>query len=578
MPFTKQTSRTLENLRIRLSSVDALPQLSLLGLIVGLLAGLVIIAFRLLVESSQSMLLPGGIAENFEALTPVQRLTLATIGGFLIGIVLQQIAEPNRRVGIAHVMERLVYGKAQLPWINAAVQFFGAAVSLICGHSVGREGPGVHLGAASASLLGQWLRLPNNSVRILIACGVAGAIAAFFNTPLAGVIFAMEVVLMEYTLLGFTPIILASVSATTVSRSVFGSEPAFMVPPLQLGSLMELPYILATGLFVGMLAAIFIHLLQKFSTVLTDWPLWQKTTTAGIAVGGLAIWVPETMGLGYDTVGLALLGQIGIGLTLAIISAKILASAICVGFGIPGGLIGPTLVIGAGAGTLMGILHQYLPGEYSSHSFYALLGMGAMMGATLQAPLSALTAMLELTANPNVILPGMLAVISAGLVSRELFGKDSAFVMLLRARGIEYEPDPFKQGLQRIGVASIMDRRVIRVPANADIDKLQREIQTKPNWILVEYEPDAYLIFTLTALVQLLQGEPTTPPAWAQWQSSAQTCAPIHFRATLLEALEQMESSKTTSLFVVQNTEQTKSAIYGIITRENIANQIGTLK
>jgi CIC family chloride channel protein len=222
----EKINRMLERLRQQLASGDAL-MLAIIGLFSGLLAGAVILAFRQLVEGVQALFLADATGENYESLASHWRLLLPLGGGLLIGIVFQYFSVEERRVGIVHVLERLGYHQAWLPLRNAVLQFFGAATSIISGHSVGREGPGVHLGAATGSLLGQWLSLPNNSLRTLVACGAAASIAASFNTPLAGVVFAMEVILLEYSISGFVPVILASVSATWVTRLVYGAAPAF---------------------------------------------------------------------------------------------------------------------------------------------------------------------------------------------------------------------------------------------------------------------------------------------------------------------------------------------------------------
>ncbi|MDY6993218.1 MAG: chloride channel protein, partial [Pseudomonadota bacterium] len=153
----------LEKLRIQLATVDALPQLALMGVISGLLAGSVIILFRILTESVQASYLPQGQIEHFEILTQSYRLLIPTLGGLLIGVLFQAVPAEWRTLGIVHVIERLDYHQGHLPLRNAVLQFLGAAISIISGHSVGREGPCVHLGAASGSLLGQGLALPNNS-------------------------------------------------------------------------------------------------------------------------------------------------------------------------------------------------------------------------------------------------------------------------------------------------------------------------------------------------------------------------------------------------------------------------------
>lgn len=398
----------------------------MLGIVTGVIAGVVIILFRATIEFTQAAFLPGADPENYEALTPVWRVIIPLAGGLLLGLLFHFVPEVGRRVGVVHVLERLAYHQGRLPLRNAIMQFIGAAISIICGHSVGREGPAIHLGAASESLPGQKLGLPNNSLRVLVGCGVAAAIAASFNTPLAGVVFAMEVVMMEYTVVGFAPVILAAVSSTALSQWVYGSSPAFSIPAITLGSLFELPYILAMGFVIGALAALFIWLLRFFSDRGQWLPLWFRMALGGLLVGLCALAAPQVMGIGYDTVNSALLGQLGLGVLSMIVVFKLIATAGGLGLGLPGGLIGPTLFLGAAAGGVLGVIGQAIaPTAASSPGFYALIGMGAMMAGALHAPLAALTAMLELTANPNIILPGMLAAIAAYVTCRQGFRQQS---------------------------------------------------------------------------------------------------------------------------------------------------------
>ncbi|MDH3370827.1 MAG: chloride channel protein, partial [Gammaproteobacteria bacterium] len=381
----RKLHHALDALRLRLSRAEALPQLATLGVICGLLTGLVIIAFRLLIEVSQSLFLPGADPENYEGLDMMWRFLLPFAGGLVLGLVFHFLPKESRHVGVVHVMERLSYHQGRLPLRNAIVQFLGGAVSIIAGHSVGREGPAIHLGAASGSVAGRYMGLPNNSLRVLAGCGVAAAIAAAFNTPLAGVVFAMEVVIMEYTVAGFAPVILAAVSATALSQFVYGSAPAFSVPQLALGSLFELPFILALGMIIGALAAAFIVITGFFAARFKAVPIWARLTVAGTITGLLALQVPEIMSIGYDTVNAALLGQLTLVALGGIVIFKLLATAAGVGLGLPGGMIGPVLVLGAAAGGLLGILGQTLaPGEASTPGLYALLGMGAMMAGALQ--------------------------------------------------------------------------------------------------------------------------------------------------------------------------------------------------
>jgi len=415
--------RFLEAQQVRMSNnFEGLPLLAALGLICGLISGGVIILFRLSMETAAQNWLPEGNLEGFESLSGIERLLLCVLGGLAVGLILHVLRLKHRRVGVVHVLERLDYHQGHLPIKNAIVQFITAGISLLSGHSVGREGPSVHLGATSGSSLGRVLSVPNNGVRILVGCGVAAAIAAAFNTPLAGVIFAMEVVIMDYTVIGFTPVILAAVSSTTLTRLVLGDGSAFTVPLLDISTIYDIPVVAVMGAMVGCLAAGFIQFTLLMNTLFSKQVIWVRTMLAGTITGVIALGLPQIMGTGYDTVDSILALQVGLVTILLLTLAKTIATAAAIGLGIPAGLIGPTLFIGAAAGGSFAAGVSYISPDIASTALYVVLGMAAMMAATLQAPLAALIYLLELTANQAIILPGMTAVITASLVTRVVFG------------------------------------------------------------------------------------------------------------------------------------------------------------
>lgn len=574
----------LERFRSRLASVDALPQLAILGLVSGLLAGAVIVAFRLLIAEIQDDFLPGGNPENYEALSATARFVLPVIGGVVIGLLFQSLDNAGGvQVGIVHVLERLSYNQGHLPVRNFILQFIGAGISIISGHSVGREGPGVHLGAASGSFLGQWLNLPNNSIQTLVACGAAASIAASFNTPLAGVIFAMEVIMMEYTITGFTPVILSAVSATALAHLVFGAEPAFTLPSLQLISLLELPYLLIMGLVMGTLAAVFISSLKWVTRISKPLSIFQRMTLAGILTGLCALVVPEVMSIGYDTVNQTLLGQIGATLLILIILFKILATTIGLGLGLPGGLIGPTLFIGAATGGVLGLLAEhFLPGQTTSSGFYAILGMGAMMGATLQAPLAALIALLELTANPNIILPGMLAIIASGITSSHLFNQESVFLTLSKARGLDYRSNPIAQSLRRIGVVSVMNVSFVETDHVISDNRASSLLTSMPLWIVVRQnkKPAALLLAADLSLYLSEHAEDVSENNEEEVEinlleipARREDIVPVIQQATLQQALDSMNQKHVNAAYVTIDTNKESPTIIGILTRQAVESQ-----
>ncbi|MFT5720110.1 MAG: CIC family chloride channel protein [Motiliproteus sp.] len=474
----------LNHFRLRIGDTDALPQWLLIGLLSGLLTGLLMLALHHAITWPLQQGLPAGDPENFEALPPLARLLLPMLGSLVVGLVLWRF-KSAAKVGITHVLERLSYHQGRMPLPNLLVQFVTASISLISGHSGGREGPAVHLGAAASSLLGQHLRLPNNSLRTLIGCGTAAAIAAAFNTPLAGIIFAMEVVMMEYTVAGFIPVMVAAITSALVLRLSLGEYSVFEVPAFEIQTLQEIPFIILLGIVVGLLAVLF----SKLLVAIGDWqkpPIFVRLQIAGVATGIAALWLPEIMGLGYDTVNQILSGQSTLEFLLILAVVKLLITAIAIGLGMPMGLIGPTLFIGAAAGAAMGVLGIAAASTpVSDIGLYAMLGMGAMMAATLQAPLAALMALLEMTLNANIILPGALAILSATLTYRYCFRQGSAFQALLLSRGLDWRRAPLERFLERTSVFALMLKNPPQSSRYPEPTATQRLASSEGDWILV---------------------------------------------------------------------------------------------
>ncbi|MCO6411733.1 MAG: chloride channel protein [Thiogranum sp.] len=570
--WSERMQRRLEQFRVQLSRADAIVPLSVLGLIAGTLAALTVIALRLLVDYAQVALYGIETPEDFEAMSPGLRAGAAIAGGALVALLFRFIPDDGQRVGVLHILERLAFHQGRLPLRNALVQFVGGAVTMIAGHSVGREGPSAHLGAASSNLPAQALHLPHNSLRVLAACGAAAGIAASFNTPLAGAAFAMEVLLMEYTVAGFAPVLLATVSATALTRAVFGNDLAYTVPPLSLGSLYELPYILMCGLLIGLLAGGFNGLFQWVSVQGQRLSGWQRPLLGGVLVALCGLLVPQVMGIGNDTVNAIFAAETGLQFLAAVLLVKIIATIGGIGLGLPGGIIGPTLFIGAAAGGLLGALGVMLGiNGAESLGLYAMIGMGAMMAGTMQAPMAGLIAILELTGEPDFILPGMLAVVAATIAAGRIVRRESLFQSLLRARGLDYRNDPVVQSLRRIGVASIMDRRVVALSREASAASVDRALAAQPLWVLLRETGEADL---LLAAVDLVRARRETPDAQSYdllaVPGERLLAVPIDMGATLQEAWDKLHDSNAALLYVISQTVPGIPRVVGVLTREDI--------
>jgi CIC family chloride channel protein len=549
-----------------------LPQLAILGVLTGIVTAAVILSFRLTIDTSLGYLLDGD-PERFEELSIFSRVIAIMAGAALLALLLQRYRASARRVGVVHVMERLSLHQGYLPLKNAVIQFIGGAIALISGQSGGREGPAIHLGATAASLLGQTSKLPNNSMRTLVACGTAAAISSSFNTPIAGVIFAMEVVMMEYTIASFIPVIVAAVTSTFITHYFFGNEPAFTVAPLDMHSYLEIAYLIGGGLIIGCIAAGYIQLIQAFAR-LSGTPFWLRMLLAGAITAGVAVLVPEVMGVGYDSVNRIMLAEMSIGLMLMLLIGKAVTSAATVGLGMPVGLIGPTLLLGATVGGIFGSILIGWQDADISLGFYVMLGMSAMMGAVLQAPLAALMAVMEMTANTNIILPAMLIIVVAAMVASQVFNQRSVFISTLNTLGLQYPPDPVALHLQRVGATAIMDRSFVRLSSVVSRDEAETALAGKPNWIVVDDDEGKLRAVLnpadLAAFLESQEAEDAVGLLHVPGQRMDVT--QVDSRATAMEVQQAIAETHTEACCVTRTTAPMITPVVGVITRSHIDN------
>ena len=435
---------------------------------------------------------------------------------------------------------------------------------------MGREGPAIHLGSSVGSLLAQSVGLPNNAIRTLLACGSAAAIGAAFNTPLAGVIFAMEIIIVEYTLASFIPIIIAAVAASGISQLVYGHERIIKIEELSPIPTEEIPFILLLGVLVGIASTIFSISVRHLSQAIRDVNLSLRFIIAGTFTGLVAVAMPQVLGVGYDTIQNAVLGQYSIAILFAMMVCKLLTTAVSVSCGLPAGLISPSLVIGSVGGALMGsILHQWFNFPAVNNSLYALIGMSAMMGACLQAPLAALTAVFEITASHNIIWPSMLAIVVAQLISRQLFKQPPIFDLLLQVRGLNINDSPVMQSLHRTGVAKVMNQDYVCIEKIVPCDKATDDIKNNPQWIIVTENKFPVALMRGIDLAHYLETEsPDESFDLMQIPAKRLEIITIDVRATMAKAHEIFTHEMPEALCVTHWDRNATRYIYGVLTKE----------
>ncbi len=412
----------------------------LIAILIGVLGGFGAIFFRFAIRFFQGVFFQSWNYSLTYAINLPWYVKLAApmFGGFLVGPIVYKFAREARGHGVPEVMESIVLrGGAIRPRVMVA-KVFASAISIGSGGSVGREGPIVQIGSAIGSSFGQLLKVTGSRLRTLVACGTAAGIAGTFNAPIAGALFAMEIILSDFGISQFSPIVVSSVSATVVSRHFLGDFPAFVIPEYELISVFEmLPYAVL-GVLAALVALIFINLLYKvedlFEALPTSGPL--KPAIGGLLIGAIGIAYPHIFGVGYGTITLALESRLAGWFLLFLVALKLLATSITIGSGGSGGIFAPSLFLGASLGGFWGtVVHGLFPGLTATPGAYALVGMGAVAAGAMHAPITSILIIFELTNDYRIILPLMIACIISVLITTRL-KKDSIYTLKLSRRGI----------------------------------------------------------------------------------------------------------------------------------------------
>ena len=457
--FARRNWRRSLAIRERLMISEEAFHLVLAG-VVGVIGGLTNLVFYLCIESVQKFALrhvgdPVEIAELFQ---PWQRALAPTLGGLAAGLVLYWGLRLVKKQGTTHLLEVVVAGDGRLPGRSAMIKGISSLISIGTGASIGREGAITQLTATFASKLGQFARWPPYRLRLLVGCGAASGMAAAYNAPIAGAVFAALIVFGNFSMNLFAPLVFSSVIATMVSRTFFGIDPSYSVPRFDFTHLSQLPWFLVLGALSGVLGAGLLKMLNASEKAFSRLPvpLYLRLVLGGLVVGGIALKYPEVCGNGYTATNrilneslplfkesahwLVLLGLVGL------LLAKLLATVAAVGSGTVGGVFTPTLFLGAGLGSVFGTaLHFAGYAQMLPTGVFALVGMGSVLAATLHSPLLAMILVFEISLNYPLMPALMLACVISSLVARRLH-PDSIYTEPLRLKGLETGQDSARLG------------------------------------------------------------------------------------------------------------------------------------
>jgi len=424
----------------------------------GLTTGMGVWAFKELIHLSHAFFHDtlGGFLEAHGmwllALIPI-------LGGLIVGLVQYYFIGHERHHGVAGIIESVALSGGRLRYWRIPAKAIASAISIGSGGSVGPEDPSVQIGSNLGSMFGSLLKMSEDRVRTLVAAGAAAGIASAFNAPIAGVFFAVEIILGEIGTSTLGVVVLSAVISSVFTQAVSGVQPAFNVPAYSFNSIWQLPLYFVLGMIAGPLSALYVKFLYRFQDFFHQMktPNWVKPAIAGLAVGIVGLFLPQVLGEGYDAIGDVLGGKLTVfWLLFALTIAKLIMTPVSIGGGFAGGVFAPSMFIGAmlggGFGTLANIL---FPTLNIVPAAFAMVGMAAVLAGAVHSPLTAILLLFEMTHDYRIILPLMFSVIISLIISKYIEA-DSVYMLGLARKGIRIERGRDVEVLERIAVEEVM--------------------------------------------------------------------------------------------------------------------------
>jgi CIC family chloride channel protein len=543
---------------------------------IGIIGGFGAVVFFELIVFIRTLAIGGGsdVLEIVSNLPWYQKVVLPSIGGLIVGPLIYYFGRETKGHGVPEVMEAVALRGGRIRSRVMFLKTFVSAVTIATGGSVGREGPIVQIGSGLGSSLGQWLRVGQERLKVLVACGAAAGISATFNAPIAGVMFTVEIILGNYAITTLVPLIMSSVMATIVSRWYFGDIPAFEIPHYSLGSAWEIgPYILL-GIASGIVAVGFVKILYFSEDCADKIPIkdWLKTPLILLLVGVMIIYFPQVYGGGYESITQVLKGETIWYMLLLLIPVKMLATSLTLSAGGSGGIFAPSLFLGAVFGGLFGTLMHFLfPDVVLSSGAYAVVGMSAMVAGTTHAPLTAFLVIFEMTGHYKLILPLMLCSILASFIA-SVIKKDSIYTLKLTRRGVDLSQGMEVSIMQTTHVRDVVNRDMVVLDESmAFNDLLQKVINSNQPYFYVKNREGTYQgSFNVHDVKEVLNEESLVGVVVAKDLVPISVSPSIEMDATLAQCMRKLSIYEMEELPVVDNEHSNR--LIGRIGRRDIIN------
>jgi CIC family chloride channel protein len=544
-------------------------RLSMLSVLVGIVAGFASVLFKFMIHFVQDLFWKApNIIDAVGSQPMILTILIPTAGGLLIAPLIYYGAKEAKGHGVPEIMESLIFRGGRIRNRVAVIKALASSICIGSGGSTGREGPIVQISASIASSIGQLFRIKERAMRTLVAAGAGAGIGATFNAPIAGALFAVEVLLGEFGVYSFSPIIIASVIATLISRLITGDFAAFTVPEYTLNSVWEIGPYLLLGILSGVVAIVFIKVLyfleDRFDNLRIH-PLL-KPALGGLIIGFIGLKLPQVFGVGYEGIDACLQNQLGFWMAFLLVFAKILSTSMTLGSGGSGGIFAPSLFLGAMTGNLVGsFFHSVFPGSISSPGAYSLVGMGAVVAAATHAPITAIIIIFELTNDYKIILPLMLSCIIASFMTVGVH-KESIYTMKLRRQGIIFKEGREEHILKSLPVKDFISHDYQLFINTERVGKIiDQAIGSKHHsFQIVDAENNYIGCFALNQLKSLLE-EKDIVDSFVIAQDLAVTEIKLDFEDNLEKAMKIFGRTDVAEIAVLQN-----GKFAGVVKRKDV--------
>lgn len=517
------------------------------SIIIGFAAALGAFAFRWLIEFFQKLFWTDGPGfMNQIASTPWWAvLLIPSAGGLVAGIVINRWAPEARGPGVPEVIKAIAVRGGVIRHRVTFVKALVTSLLIGCGASVGREGPIVQIGSSLASSMARLFRITPEMLPVCVASGAAAGISATFNAPLTGTLFAIEIILLDTEMSYISHIIVAAVTASALSKVFWGDFPTFEMSQFPFKNFEELIIFFLLGLLAGLLAICFMLAIRSSENIFAriSMPKWLKPGLGGLLLGILALKVPGAMGVGYDAVNMGLTGVMPLDVALILLFAKMLATSLCIGSGMSGGIFAPSLVLGATLGvSISSTLNMLFPGLALTHGQYALVGMGTLVAGTTLAPITAVLTVFELTYSYKVILPMMVGCITSTMVVRVLYGYSIYEGKLLRM-GVNIIRGHDDNIMVNVSVTEGMEKDFDTLKETDTLEKATRLAVNSsfPHFPVLDDHDRLTGIITLRDLRTYLKNSESVPGEQTVDTLMSRTLVTVNEKANLKEALTLFE-------------------------------------